>query len=1231
MKQVLEFQVSVSFLGVVKRRGFALVSVLVVMILIMVVAVGMVTLSSNESRVAQADRYKLEADANARMGLMLAISRLQETLGKDQRVSAEADILDTSGFAGWDRAESKKHLVGVYSTEKWAERDGSGHFGYWRPYEKNRNKDAFMTWLVSGDSQQVESLDFAKSETDQDKSIAMFAAGTLGSTVSESEHVYAPVVEIHKEDKLAGRYAWMVLDEGVKANLVPNVKSSSAFGTNYQQRLNLMSQNVTGIHAVEGFDGVEVDDNDSGRLLSKDQLDLLGGGNPGDEAVKSGYFDVTVHSRSVLSDVLKGGLKRDLSLAFELPDSKANDSAANWEYSLNDSDSPDDRHTHYTNIWEFNNSGDQTSQWRHSRMNASGYRPYWWSKKMGYVFSYPEGGSGADRMGNKRYLRGPSWDLLRSYYRLYKRELEGQAASHRDRRGVKSPSDSRTWLARPYEPYSFRTDSLGNTLLSHTYVGESLTIGGGYASDSLWDPFYSYADAVSNGSRPWNNLAYRSYGLTPVITKFTLVLSIYTEPYNGRKRLSLCVDAIGNVWNPYNVPVETEALFTQMNLDGLKWTLECKRATGGTEQWASEPGKSGYAADRAFPFKHIRIGVANTVSGQSRPSSNLVLMPGEVRTFALDFGSPKPYSYVSLTTEPGSFTNNWSGGYRLYHSDKWLLDSGDTLKFILKPNDASRSTFSSFLGYFETLPGGAYNPFDTNTNGELIDQPEMASLHINKSSDMFVDNDFEVSVSNFPVGADNKKAIAAIEFSRPAGDEAGYGIATQLDPRSITNHSKAMEKSLGIPESWKARISKVSDFDLLQNGVGSRNNGFWGSSHDGSGEMHVVYYNVPDSPLVSLGGFQSCQLASQGWAAPYAIGSSFPHPQIGLNQVVDEVQQDGFENIFYDMAYLSNAELWDRYFMSGLYLDGKYDESSGDAALKEAELKMQQFVDSNGHEGLANQRLSLAPEAYNKGDNLISQLTHYRWMARNLLLGGGFNVNSTRKEAWKAWLSSIYKKEIATVNKVNGQLTSTTTGSNAAFSRLSVPAGGAGEEWAGYVELSDQEIDKLAEAIVDQVKLRGPFLSVGDFVNRRLTTDKTGELGALEAAIEKSLGTGEYGSGNQRGVTGKIRQSDVLASLGGALVARSDTFVIRAYGESVDPATGKVRAKSWCEAVVQRTPELVDDPDHLLDMPNPDYDRGKDPAGMDAYIPNDDVSSASLKYGRRFQIVSFRWLNNDEI
>jgi len=76
--------------------------------------------------------------------------------------------------------------------------------------------------------------------------------------------------------------------------------------------------------------------------------------------------------------------------------------------------------------------------------------------------------------------------------------------------------------------------------------------------------------------------------------------------------------------------------------------------------------------------------------------------------------------------------------------------------------------------------------------------------------------------------------------------------------------------------------------------------------------------------------------------------------------------------------------------------------------------------------------------------------------------------------------------------------------------------------------------------------------------------------------------------------------------------ARSDYFRIRAVGESLD-RTGKVVARAWCEAYVQRTPEYVDstDPVHFRHA--------------------ELGSSANRTFGRKFQIVSFRWLNPEEV
>jgi hypothetical protein len=183
--------------------------------------------------------------------------------------------------------------------------------------------------------------------------------------------------------------------------------------------------------------------------------------------------------------------------------------------------------------------------------------------------------------------------------------------------------------------------------------------------------------------------------------------------------------------------------------------------------------------------------------------------------------------------------------------------------------------------------------------------------------------------------------------------------------------------------------------------------------------------------------------------------------------------------------------------------------------------------------------------------------------------------------------------------------------------------------WHGYRTLSDDQIKTLARKMVEQVVKRGPFLSLGEFVNRRISSDDLGLKGALQTAIDDSklndsamqsdFDVSSYHSSAQSnivprntgvGIPGYLTQADVLKPLSSVITVRSDTFTIRSYGEAQD-AGGKTVATAWAEAVVQRVPDFMD-------------------GSNEAFTPVDDLNPVNKTFGRRFKIVYFRFLPSAE-
>ena len=260
-----------------------------------------------------------------------------------------------------------------------------------------------------------------------------------------------------------------------------------------------------------------------------------------------------------------------------------------------------------------------------------------------------------------------------------------------------------------------------------------------------------------------------------------------------------------------------------------------------------------------------------------------------------------------------------------------------------------------------------------------------------------------------------------------------------------------------------------------------------------------------------------------------------------------------------------------------------------------------------------------------------------------------FNVNSTSVRAWRALLGHARNMKIPYFEDNGGTTLSAET--DYAFSRTSIAGhaeagtaySGKGildtPEFAGYRVLNDVLLDQLAEEIVKQIRRRGPFLSLSEFINRQLSADTDLALaGAVQAALNAlpDVATDPFASikiipsiadplgddddyvfdeaavgYNTYGLPGWTRQADVLRPLAPILSARDDTFTIRAYGESLD-GNGNPAARAWCEATVKRTKDFVDSSEAADTIGTPQMPTNK-------------------AFGRRFEIISFRWLSADEV
>jgi hypothetical protein len=235
--------------------------------------------------------------------------------------------------------------------------------------------------------------------------------------------------------------------------------------------------------------------------------------------------------------------------------------------------------------------------------------------------------------------------------------------------------------------------------------------------------------------------------------------------------------------------------------------------------------------------------------------------------------------------------------------------------------------------------------------------------------------------------------------------------------------------------------------------------------------------------------------ASQKWKEAFRVSispwewfiSEFNLYMPSLAPVRNVDAQNEHQNTTLDHSYYANRALLDGFLMSGV--------GHGEWAPRTTAQIKQKF--DNLEPG---QRLSLYrnPRLFTfLRDNELSETSYgdlsdnvqsgddasyrYQTLAADLLLDGAFNINSTSVDAWISHLTALKGK---TIPMANGSYPSTVT---TVPRFLDVPEQNS---WNKIASLSNDEVVLLAYCLVEQIKLRGPFLSFADFTNRRIIGTK---------------------------------------------------------------------------------------------------------------------------------------------
>lgn len=1212
--------------------GFALVITLTLLILLTVIAVALLSLASVSLRSSNQADDAARARTNARMALMTALGELQKHAGPDTRITATAS-------AAPDALPSKEHITGVWSSWKIDPASPPAQ----TEYEKTGGKKKrFLKWLVSSpDPRQTDELEFAAADELPEKQRVVLMP-ELRNGASTQKPVYGGLVPVsRKAGQSSGSLAYAVFDEGVKARIDTGYKpvSSQHLGDLTATMGAGVRADASRISGLEKLDwrAADLSRSDSAlhKVVSNSSAALLVESLGGSSGPTCGalFHEITSTSMGVFADVANGGLKQDLNSI------------------LNAEKLPPD----------------------FSGISARG-RVY--SSHLGYVVPGYSSTKGQVE---------PSWDQMFAFANLYKSALQNRNGPTIVMQGPNWNANSAAIPPPPVSATPMLMPSLVKVQLFFSVMAVPLALNGSMsqkpATNSAWTD--TEGSLVAWGSTAWDRGAryFIELCMAPCITihnPYNVNLEVRDLAVNiSNLPLAIQIRRKGLAGESNWVPVSgqgVDMLDQQARPGQRKYTFNLGDGRPGATRFMLAPGEvrafmaaPPAAADyRSNPYRTWNIAADGTVS------MNLV-KGSQGRAIGVYYPRVSGNEFTGYeTTVPDPYTRG-SVDY---------LGPGDQIRFRLRPClDRRHPKTMVDQGKVKITmtragaPNSIYNvvqyDIGTRSNGNLLTGMETAleSPSSGMETDWIPTQQIALARGDtalHSVPLQGEFALLTLSAKTTHGKMGGSNTEGAMAAKPLAFHSPARQYSVvSVEETGMESNAFEVSVIKLDPGGGTGGDAYIEINADGNGyaisgltarrgQTRASIYEIPMGPLQNFCQLNSVNVATTNSLAAftYPIGNSWAHPMIPPTDVMRAAVTATTVNS-YDHSFLLNSLLYDRYYFSGIApRQGRF------AAQTSVQSIANDFILNPYDSNVLDKRLQpYFPDGETKEEAIaalsVAQASdpaipqgRYGAAARQLMKGA-FNVNSTSKSAWKAMLSSLRPENARMFLSALGGAPASLEDlkelrdTDARFSRFLLPnndppqsSGDSARVFQGPRDISDSELDELAENIVRQVRLRGPFLSMAEFVNRRLGDSELAQKGALQAAIDATrinsvdsvlantgyelLNAKKYPNPqamegrSDQGAPGYLTQADLLAVLGNAATVRSDTFTVRAYGDARD-SSGNVISRAWCEAVVQRVPEYVD---------------GKD----NAQTPIDNLQSVTNKtFGRKFVVQSFRWLSANEM